>query len=89
MNITFDNGNLLYNTISFYKYYLELLNLENVVKIDINNTDDQQKLLKFYKNENMLNSDIANYNNFKKLLFQDDRIKNLSSEIDNINCISF
>jgi GR25 family glycosyltransferase involved in LPS biosynthesis len=71
-NISFDvknNDKFLENIILFYKYYNELLKIENIKKININDNNEIKYIEKYYKIENKLLNEINIYNNFKKILF--------------------
>jgi GR25 family glycosyltransferase involved in LPS biosynthesis len=70
-NINFDVENddiFLENITLFYKYYNELLKIENIKKININDNNEIKYIEKYYKIENRLLNEINIYNNYKKIL---------------------
>ena len=62
-----NNSNLLKSIVIFYKYYLKILNIENVVKININISDDINILLKYFHNikKETIDKAIINYKLYK------------------------
>jgi len=67
LNITFDDKNLLESIKLFYRYLLEFLDLENIIKININNKKDIEKLHKIIKIDS-INEHINYYKKYKTIL---------------------
>jgi len=67
LNITFDDRNLLESIKLFYRYLLEFLDLENIIKININNNKDIEKLHKIIKID-LINEHINYYKKYKTIL---------------------
>jgi GR25 family glycosyltransferase involved in LPS biosynthesis len=70
---------LLKNIIIFYNYFLKLLDLENIIKININNIDNIKNI--YFVNS--LKKEIINYNKFKNILLDKNKLTN--EEIDLCN----
>lgn len=79
-----DQNILINKIINFYKYYLQLIELENIIKVDINNENDYSKISK-YIDINTLKKNINIYNNYKNIFLTDIKITNL--EIDSLQKI--
>ena len=79
LNLNLKTDNILETVLLFYKYYLKLLDIENIIKIDITNQDDINKFSKILRIES-INKDILNYNSYKKILLESSLISN--DEID-------
>jgi GR25 family glycosyltransferase involved in LPS biosynthesis len=62
-----NNDNLLKSIVIFYKYYLKILNKDNVIKIDINISDDINIFLKYFNilDKDTINKAIINYKLYK------------------------
>ena len=86
LSLNLANGEkLLDNIVLFYKYYLELINKENVIKIDINDDSLCELLIKNINSTDassiiikskILKDNINNYNNYKSIFLQNCNITN-------------
>ena len=72
LNLEFNDIDLIKTIVLFYKYYLELLDIKNIIKIDITKKEDIDHFSKILKIKN-LDKEIANYHLCKKI-FTDDEL---------------
>jgi hypothetical protein len=96
LNITFENNydktNIIFkefiikNSILYYQYYLKILDIENIIKLNINNENEiLNSILSKIILPEILKKNIEKYNYYKNILVIDNDIEISNDFIDKYN----
>jgi GR25 family glycosyltransferase involved in LPS biosynthesis len=84
-NINFKK-NIIKNCILYYQYYLKILDIENIIKLNINNEEEiLNSILSKIVSKEILKKNIEKYNYYKNILLIDNDIQINNDFIDKYN----